>query len=106
MVRDCFIASARVGVSQSSGGLKLKPSRPRSARVIAAGLAHTFATPPPPQESAPLQRPQSAVRALPHESEPLTTPQSLPSRAQNARSVSLGQPQTLAVPAPPQLPGA
>lgn len=81
----------------------MKPRRPRSARVGAAGVPHTLATPPAPHDSVPLQVPQLAiVRAPPQLSGPETAPQFLPSRAQKAESVSGAQEQTLAAPPPPQ----
>jgi hypothetical protein len=50
--------------------------------------------------------PQSTtVRFTPQESSPVNVPHVAPSRAQNAASVSVVHPQTLGVPAPPQMVG-
>ena len=66
----------------------------------------TLEVPPPPQVAGEVHVPHEAtVRDVPQLSVAVRLPQFLPSREQNAASVSgvHDEPQTLAVPAPPQV---
>lgn len=67
---------------------------------------HMLAVPPPPQEFGAAQLPQSTVLAMPHASVAVTGPHALPTRVQNAVSVSAVHAQTFAVPPPLQTAGA
>jgi hypothetical protein len=80
------------------------PSREQKAALVSAMQPHTFAMPPPAQDSGEAHVPHEAtVRDAPQLSLAVTLPQSLPSRTQNAVSLSAAQPHTFAVPLPPQL---
>lgn len=80
------------------------PSRVQSS-VGDSAQPQTFAVPEPPQLAGVMQVPQLTVLETPHASLAVTMPQSFPSRLQNAEFDS-AQPQTFAVPFPPQVPGA
>lgn len=80
------------------------PSRVQKAASLSFGQPQTFAVPPPPQVWGKAQVPHEVtVRARPQLSVPLKAPHFFPRRSQKAASVSGGQPQTLAVPPPPQV---
>jgi hypothetical protein len=80
------------------------PTREQNAVSLSAvQLLHTFAAPAPPQVPVVHVPHEATVRAVPQLSVPITWPQFLPTREQNAVSLSGVQPQTFAVPAPPQV---
>jgi hypothetical protein len=70
-------------------------------------VPQTLAVPPPPHVCGAMHVPHDAtVRGCAQLSVPETWPQFLPRLAQNAESLSGGQPHTFAVPPPPQVCGA
>ena len=89
--------SASVGVPQVS------EAAAQRAPSLSAVQPQAFATPPPPQVTpVPEQLPQETVREAPQLSEAVSAPQFAPFAAQRLADDSGVQPQTFAVPAPPQ----
>jgi hypothetical protein len=77
------------------------PRREQNMAFVSAVQPHTLAVPPPPHVTpVPLHVPQLTVLAVPQLLFPVTLPQFLPSREQNAPSLSGVHPQTFAVPPP------
>jgi hypothetical protein len=85
-------------------------TEPPSVRSPPFALLHTPLVPPPPHMEGDVQVPHElTVRLAPQLSVPVTPPQLLPTREQNAASVSgvhVETPQTLAVPPPAHVLGA
>jgi hypothetical protein len=78
-------------------------TREQSAASSSGVHPHLFGTAPPPHVSGAEHVPQSGVRTVPHPSLTDTAPHSIPRRTHSAASDSAVQPQTFAVPAPPQV---
>ena len=77
------------------------PSREQNAVSVSAEQPQTLALPPPAHVCGEVHVPHElTVRDVPQLSLAVTPPQFLPSREQNAVSVSAEQPQTLALPPP------
>ena len=84
---------------------QVAPWAAQKAAVVCGVQPQTFALPLPPQVVGDAHVPQSTVRATPQLSLPVTDPQLAPELTQKVAVLSLTQPQTLAVPPPPQLCG-